>query len=122
MYLVSKESTQLSTHAIRTFRHDLLRNETVYTGGDIIIQVVRDIAQGLRFLHASKPPILHRDLKARNILIDSRFRAKVADFGLAAKTKTARGLTGTPYWYDCVVEKISCMVSCFLTVRVLVSF
>lgn len=77
--------------------YDLLRNETVYTGGDIILQIVRDIAQGLRFLHASKPPILHRDLKAKNILIDSRFRAKVADFGLSTKTKDV--LSGTPFWY-----------------------
>eukprot|EP00980_Cylindrotheca_fusiformis_P014568 scaffold3924_cov109-Cylindrotheca_fusiformis.AAC.17 len=77
--------------------HDLLRNETLYTGGEMILQIVRDVSQGLRFLHASKPPILHGDLKAKNILIDSRFRAKVGDFGLALKNK--RGLAGTPYWY-----------------------
>jgi serine/threonine protein kinase len=78
-------------------RYDLLRNETLYTGGEIIMQIVRDVAQGLRFLHASNPPILHHDLKAKNILIDSRFRAKVADFGLATKNKN--GLAGTPFWY-----------------------
>eukprot|EP00980_Cylindrotheca_fusiformis_P030453 scaffold24831_cov240-Cylindrotheca_fusiformis.AAC.1 len=60
------------------------------------MQIVRDVAQGLRFLHASKPPIFHGDLKAKNILIDSRFRAKVCDFGLAVKSKS--GLSGTPYW------------------------
>lgn len=76
--------------------YDLLRNETLFTGGEIIIQIVRDVAQGLRFLHASKPPILHGDMKAKNILIDSRFRAKVADFGLA--TKTTNRLSGTPFW------------------------
>eukprot|EP00980_Cylindrotheca_fusiformis_P023298 scaffold10339_cov101-Cylindrotheca_fusiformis.AAC.2 len=76
--------------------YDLLRNETVYTGGEIILQIVRDIAQGLRFLHSSKPAVLHRDLKAKNILIDSRFRAKVADFGLSTKTKNV--LSGTPFW------------------------
>ena len=76
--------------------YDLLRNETMYTGGEIILQIVRDVAQGLRFLHASKPPILHRDLKAKNILIDSRFRAKVADFGLATKNKNV--ISGTPFW------------------------
>eukprot|EP00980_Cylindrotheca_fusiformis_P014251 scaffold3774_cov126-Cylindrotheca_fusiformis.AAC.1 len=80
--------------------HDLLRNETLYTGGEMILQIVRDVSQGLRFLHASKPPILHGDLKAKNILIDSRFRAKVGDFGLALKNK--RGLAGTPYWYALV--------------------
>lgn len=68
----------------------------MYCGGDIILQIMRDIAQGLRYLHSSKPPIVHGDLKARNILIDSRFRAKVADFGLSEKKKN--GLTGTPFF------------------------
>mmetsp|Transcript_13182 Transcript_13182/g.31588 ORF Transcript_13182/g.31588 Transcript_13182/m.31588 type:complete len:1491 (+) Transcript_13182:121-4593(+) len=76
--------------------YDLLRNETLYTGGEIIMQIVRDVAQGLRFLHGSSPPTLHRDLKAKNILIDSRFRAKVADFGLATRNKSH--ITGTPFW------------------------
>lgn len=66
------------------------------------MQIVRDVSQGLRFLHASKPPIFHGDLKAKNILIDSRFRAKVCDFGLAVKSRS--GLSGTPYWYVLVVE------------------
>jgi len=39
--------------------HDLLRNETMHLSGEIILQVTRDIAQGLRFLHSSKPPMLH---------------------------------------------------------------
>ncbi|CAJ1941384.1 unnamed protein product [Cylindrotheca closterium] len=76
--------------------YDLLRNESFFMGGEIILQVVRDIAQGLLFLHSSKPAILHGDLKAKNILIDSRFRAKVCDFGLAVKGKN--DLSGTLYW------------------------
>jgi len=61
--------------------HDLLRNETMYTGGDIILQIVRDISQGLRFLHASsKPAILHGDLKAKVLVIvccpTRRYRSK----------------------------------------------
>ena len=31
--------------------------------GEIILQVVRNLAQGLRFLHSSKPAIMHGDLK-----------------------------------------------------------
>eukprot|EP00977_Amphora_coffeiformis_P000932 scaffold200_cov173-Amphora_coffeaeformis.AAC.4 len=58
--------------------------------------VCRDVAQGLRFLHSSKPPIMHGDLKGRNILIDSRFRAKLCDFGLSTKKQSL--ITGTPYW------------------------
>ncbi len=80
--------------------YDLLHNETMNPGGEIILQVVRDIAQGIQFLHASKPPILHGDLKAKNILVDSRFRAKVADFGFSHfKTAKQRNiLQGTPFY------------------------
>jgi guanylate cyclase len=80
--------------------HDLLHNETMTPGGEIILQVIRDIVQGIQFLHASKPPILHGDLKAKNILVDSRFRAKVADFGFSHfKTSKQRNvLQGTPFY------------------------
>ncbi|KAG7344748.1 family 3 adenylate cyclase [Nitzschia inconspicua] len=83
--------------------YDLLHNETMSPGGDIILQIVRDITQGIQFLHASKPPILHGDLKAKNILVDCRFRAKVADFGfshfkMSGKSKTAAVLQGTPFF------------------------
>ena len=37
------------------------------------------------------------DLKCGNILVDGRFRAKVADFGLTQKKQVGKG-TGTPYW------------------------
>jgi serine/threonine protein kinase len=46
-----------------------------------------DIARGVAFLH--RLGIIHRDLKLSNILLDSRFRGKIADFGLS-HTKTSQ--------------------------------
>ncbi|XP_027358922.1 receptor-like protein kinase 5 [Abrus precatorius] len=41
-------------------------------------------AQGLCYMHHDcLPPVVHRDVKTSNILLDSQFNAKVADFGLA---------------------------------------
>ena len=51
----------------------------------------------MRFLHTADPLIIHGDLKAANVLLDTRFRAKVADFGLS-HNKRHLGVTGTPFW------------------------
>jgi serine/threonine protein kinase len=40
------------------------------------------MAEGILYLHLNKPPILHRDLKSLNILLDEHMSVKVSDFGL----------------------------------------
>ena len=66
--------------------------------GDVILPILGDICQGIRFLHSASPQIIHGDLKASNILVDNRFRAKVADFGFSAAKKSRMGAMGTPLW------------------------
>ena len=45
------------------------------------LSILCDIANGLAHLHDHRPPIIHRDLTANNVLLDLRPRAKIADFG-----------------------------------------
>ncbi|KAL9994667.1 putative protein kinase RLK-Pelle-LRR-VIII-1 family [Helianthus debilis subsp. tardiflorus] len=48
------------------------------------LQVALDAAKGILYLHTeANPPIFHRDIKSSNILLDSNFVGKVADFGLS---------------------------------------
>ncbi|KAK9807738.1 hypothetical protein WJX72_007609 [[Myrmecia] bisecta] len=76
--------------------YDVLHNLTVPLDGSLQIAILKDIASGVRHLHLAKPPVLHADLKSRNILVDTNFRAKVSDFGLARHRN--KRTTSTPMW------------------------
>jgi class 3 adenylate cyclase len=75
---------------------DILHNETMVMEGEFLLHMLRDISQGIRFLHSANPPVIHGDLKSANILVDSKFRAKISDFGLSHKKEKAA--MGTPLW------------------------
>ena len=43
--------------------------------------ILEDVARGLSYLHNFRTPIIHRDLTASNVLLDSALIAKISDFG-----------------------------------------
>ncbi|CAI9089312.1 OLC1v1023869C1 [Oldenlandia corymbosa var. corymbosa] len=53
-------------------------------------RIALDAAEGLSYLHHDcVPPIVHRDVKSKNILLDEEFGAKISDFGVAKIIRTA---------------------------------
>jgi len=47
-------------------------------------RIITGIARGLLYLHEEAPErIIHRDIKASNILLDEHLNPKISDFGLA---------------------------------------
>ncbi|KAM3399750.1 hypothetical protein ACQJBY_004903 [Aegilops geniculata] len=72
------------------------------------LRIALESAQGLEYLHtACNPPLIHRDVKSTNILLNARLEAKIADFGLSKAFDRYNGnyistdaLVGTPGYVD----------------------
>ncbi|KAF3785105.1 Senescence-induced receptor-like serine/threonine-protein kinase [Nymphaea thermarum] len=68
---------------------------------------LRELLSALEYLHSGcRPPIVHRDVKTTNILLDSNLEAKLADFGLSKTgvkddlTHMSTAVAGTPGYID----------------------
>ncbi|XP_011032806.1 PREDICTED: serine/threonine-protein kinase CTR1-like isoform X1 [Populus euphratica] len=66
------------------------------------LNMAYDVAKGMNYLHQFRPPIVHRDLKSLNLLVDSTYTVKICDFGLSrSKAKTyisSTNAAGRPEW------------------------
>ncbi|XP_071722964.1 calcium/calmodulin-regulated receptor-like kinase 1 [Rutidosis leptorrhynchoides] len=71
---------------------------------DLRVYIALDVARGLEYLHdGAVPPVIHRDIKSSNILLDQNMKARVADFGLSREEmvdKHAANIRGTFGYLD----------------------
>ncbi|KAK9281481.1 hypothetical protein L1049_004384 [Liquidambar formosana] len=91
-------------------RHHLSETNANVLNWQKRLQIAIDAAQGLEYLHyGCRPPIIHRDMKSTNILLNERLQGKIADFGLSRILKNDGGpddshiytdAAGTPAYID----------------------
>ncbi|KAM7267892.1 hypothetical protein ACFE04_010058 [Oxalis oulophora] len=82
----------------------LYSEEKELLGWDLRVYIALDVARGLEYLHdGAVPPVIHRDIKSSNILLDQNMKARVSDFGLSREEmvdKHAANIRGTFGYLD----------------------
>jgi len=81
----------------------LLHNSAQDLPWPLRLNMLHEIASGIKVLHSNIPTILHRDLKAVNVLLDEHYHCKLADFGFAmvkenSTVSSTSGGGGTLAW------------------------
>lgn len=91
----------LSKYMGGDLREFLLYPHTPRTWTTRKLEIATDVVEALVYLHSLSPPVVHRDLKSRNILVSRKMRAKLTDFGVSrimSEENTRTQGMGTSRW------------------------
>ena len=80
-FLPGTQLPLLVMERLETSLDDLLENAPCNLPLSTKRSILENVASGLLYLHKRNPPVIHRDLTSRNVLLTSSFMAKITDMG-----------------------------------------
>eukprot|EP00931_Biecheleriopsis_adriatica_P046210 TRINITY_DN26521_c0_g1_i3.p1 TRINITY_DN26521_c0_g1~~TRINITY_DN26521_c0_g1_i3.p1 ORF type:complete len:391 (-),score=41.98 TRINITY_DN26521_c0_g1_i3:54-1226(-) len=77
--------------------------------GQLLQKAALGMLHGLDYLHRRNPPVIHRDIKSANVLVDAEFTVKLSDFGCSKRCDVSTSFTtvGSIPWMAPEVINIS---------------
>jgi cysteine-rich repeat protein len=83
--------------------YDFLQNSTIQIEPEVMKPLLHDIVQGMIYLHARDPPLIHGDLKSANVLLGTRMNAKLTDYAhkraiVDPSGASQKSVFGTPFF------------------------